>query len=683
MKRREFLQWAAASALGFVLTGGEWRRGSRTRREALAQEIAIEFLPTADPPAGEVNVLALDPLHPQTLYAATDSVGVFKSVNGAESWEQLPGTRTHVFALALAPSHPQIVYAGYNYGVIKKTTDGGRHWRPMYDTDRSILSLAVDPRNPDVVYAGSLGRIVRSRDGGRSWQTVLSFDRRGAVRALGCDPQHPEIVYAGVASHHPGRGALLQSADGGSTWRHLAERGVLSLAITPEALYVGTPEGVWKREREGSEGFRRAGDLSQRVQALAASSQAVYAGTERGVFRSEDGGTTWEETAFPNDEPRGEVLTIVLDPEDPQIVYVGTRDGVFKSTDGGATAEPAGEGLVERGIVTVTADPNDPEVAYAGTGCSRGFFKTTDGGQSWAWIGGNAWSFEHTGLDDHYAMALVVNPQNSAIVYATTTTGIHKSTDGGLSWVTIETDFSGRYGRHLHGLALAPSDPQIIYVGTGRRVAGSPHDFFDGAFLFKSTDGGRTWQEITADFPTHRDTEIHVIVVDPVDPNVAYVGTSGHGIGGNDGEAIGIYKTADGGASWRAINRGLLSLEISGLALDPFEPQTLYAATEQGLAKSEDAGLSWIPLSGPVAARAVTAVAVDPVRPGVVYAAVRDEGVFVSEDGGRSWIQVAALPLFPSSRREGGVRALSLDSQGRVLYAAAPGRGILKALLRP
>ena len=165
---------------------------------------------------GRIAALAVDPRHPETVFAATLDAGVFKSANGARKWRHLdlPSAVSRVDALAIAAGDPKTIYAGTSRGVVK-TTDGGRRWRATSSDllgketaeereHRSIegyvSTIAVDRRDADIAYAGTWEQkgVFKTTDGGRSWRGI--GPKGVAVRTFALDPRGSGTVYAGVAN---------------------------------------------------------------------------------------------------------------------------------------------------------------------------------------------------------------------------------------------------------------------------------------------------------------------------------------------------------------------------------------------------------------------------------------------------------------------------------------------------
>ena len=246
--------------------------------------------------------------------------------------------------------------------------------------------------------------------------------------------------------------------------------------------------------------------------------------------------------------------------------------------------------------------------------------------------------------------------------------GIWKTTDAGVVWKPI---FDGQPVASIGALAVAPSDPKVIYAGTGE--SDIREDLSSGNGVYKSSDAGATWRHMGLD-----DTrQISRIVIDPQDPNVVYVGALGHAFGSN--EQRGVYKSVDGGEHWaKSLDLGS-EIGISDLAMSSGNPQllfagawhvrrppwTTYAPTDgpgSGLYRSQDGGKTWTRLSGnglPEGewGRVGVDVAPDGKR---VYALIvlqsspqtqvqePRSGLYRSDDGGTTWVLANSAPPITS-----------------------------------
>jgi hypothetical protein len=165
------------------------------------------------------------------------------------------------------------------------------------------------------------------------------------------------------------------------------------------------------------------------------------------------------------------------------------------------------------------------------------------------------------------AVAVAGMPGDSTTFYfGSVNGGIWKTTDAGVVWTPI---FDGQPVASIGALAVAPSDPRIIYAGTGETDI--REDLSSGNGVYKSTDGGATWNHIGLE-----DTrQLSRIVIDPQDPNVVYVGALGHAYGPN--EQRGVYKSVDGGKHWARVLGLGPEIGISDLAMCASSPRLLFA----------------------------------------------------------------------------------------------------------
>ena len=229
--------------------------------------------------------------------------------------------------------------------------------------------------------------------------------------------------------------------------------------------------------------------------------------------------------------------------------------------------------------------------------------------------------------------------------------GVWKTTDGGTRWKNVSDGYftSGTIG----AIAVAPSDPNVIYVGTGEHCV-RIETFASGDGMYKSTDGGKSWTHIGLE--TSR--QIASVKVDPKNPDIVYVAVQGSPWGPQDGR--GVYKSVNGGKSWALVLAGGPETGASDLAMDPANPEILYAAMWQhhqepwhgyqitsggpgsGLYKSIDAGKSWKRIQdGMPASLGRVVIAVSAADSNRLYALVEADpdvaGLYRSDDSGASW----------------------------------------------
>ncbi len=246
---------------------------------------------------------------------------------------------------------------------------------------------------------------------------------------------------------------------------------------------------------------------------------------------------------------------------------------------------------------------------------------------------------------------IAVHPENRKIYYvAVASGGVWKTINAGTTWTPI---FDGQGSYSIGCVTLDPNDPNVVWVGTGENNSQRSVGYGDG--VYKSVDGGKSWKNVGLEESEH----IGKIVVDPRDSDVVYVAAQGPlwRAGGDRG----LYKTADGGATWELVLEAEEQAEhtgVSDLVFDPRDPDVLYASTYQrrrrvwtlinggpgsAIYKSTDAGANWSKLSNGLPAEDMGRIglAISPADPDVLYAiveAARDAGGFFrSVDRGATW----------------------------------------------
>jgi photosystem II stability/assembly factor-like uncharacterized protein len=270
----------------------------------------------------------------------------------------------------------------------------------------------------------------------------------------------------------------------------------------------------------------------------------------------------------------------------------------------------------EGGLVTaLVLDPVNPAILYATT--ARGIFKTIDGGASWRPQGGE--------LEGKSILAMAIDPRHTATIFATTDTGgIYRSRDGGEHWSEANAGLAARY---VGSIAVDPAS--TLWAGT------------EAGRIFKSADGGDSWKETV---PPTAHISVMAITPDPVTVGTLYVGTNSEG----------VYKTVDGGTTWTHMTNGLKRATVWNILVDKSAPSTVYAGTHEGFYRSANGGGLWTPGNKGLTSFNILALAVDPASPSTLYAGTA-AGVFQTSDAGGSWrslypdLYATAIALDPST----------------------------------
>ena len=336
---------------------------------------------------------------------------------------------------------------------------------------------------------------------------------------------------------------------------------------------------------------------------------------------------------------------------------------------------PASGGLTDPDVRVVAVDPVVPTTLYAGG--PSGVFKSVDGGDSWHMTGldmATRAAIDTAGAADRFGnlgfvaasvvTSLAIGFPDEDTLYAATNWkngcwyGQHrlfKSTDGGATW-TDNPAPSINGCDNIHSLALAPSDPQTLYLA----------DFDDSTGdtwspMVRTTDAAASW--VYLGFPV-----INVLAVDPQDSRIVYGGTFDYAPYGTD-LPNGVLKSMDGGATWAAT--GLTGFGITALATVPGSRGTVYAAGGSHLYKSGDGGTTWAQLDNGAIGLPVTAIAVDPGDPSKVYVGTRGDGVSRTTDAGSTWTAIN------DGLADLMVQSLAIAGGTNTIYAATPS-GVFK-----
>ncbi|RPJ70570.1 MAG: glycosyl hydrolase [Acidobacteria bacterium] len=237
-------------------------------------------------------------------------------------------------------------------------------------------------------------------------------------------------------------------------------------------------------------------------------------------------------------------------------------------------------------------------------------------------------------------------PGDPRVYYAATASGgVWKSVDAGISWKSV---FDNQPISSIGSIAVAPSDPNVVYVGSGE--ANIRGNVAAGNGIYKSTDAGKTWKHVW-----RQEGQIGTMIVHPSNPDVAFAAVLGHAFGPN--AERGVYRTRDGGKTWEQVLKKDADTGASDVAFDPSNPTVLFAGLWQarrspwnlvsggpgsGLYVSRDSGDTWQRLEGkglPAGGWGKVGVAVAPSDGRRVYALIEAEegGLFRSDDGGENW----------------------------------------------
>ena len=342
----------------------------------------------------------------------------------------------------------------------------------------------------------------------------------------------------------------------------------------------------------------------------------------------------------------GRIADFAVNPEDPATYYVAAASGnIWKTTNNGTTFLPVFDNYGAYAIGALAMDPNNPNVVWAGTGennhqralgYGNGVYKTVDGGKKW----------ENMGLKESRQIGgILIDPRNSDVVYVAAEgsawgpggdRGLYKTTDGGKTWEKV-LDISENTG--VANICFEPGNPDVIYAGAEQRrrrqftkIGGGPESAF-----YKSTDGGKTWNKLTNGIPGV-DKGGMAIAVSPVNPNIVYVMFEA-----SDGKG-GFYRSDDRGGSFRKMNDYFSSGQYySEIYCDPVDEDKVYSMDTYSK-YTLDGGKTWKNIGNNKRHVDDHALWVDPSDTDHFMIGC-DGGVYESFDGGKNYFFKSNLPV--------------------------------------
>lgn len=535
---------------------------------------------------------------PNIIVVGSASGGVFKSVNGGDTWSPIFDDQhiLNIGSVAIQQSNPDVIWVGTGEGNprnslnlgdgIYKTTDGGKSWKKMgLDKTMNIHRILIHPTNPNVIYAGVIGNpyaehpergVFKTTNGGQTWEKILYTNDTSGVADMVMDPSNPDKLFVAMWQHRRtpwsfmsgGSGSgLYMTVDGGANWKKLDKA-------------AGLPDGSL-----GRIGLGIARSNPKRVYALVEA-------TKNGLYRSDDGGYTWE---LVNSDPKWVTnrpfyfQDLAVDPQNENRLYF-IYQIISYSQDGGKTFDqlPEGSGL-HADHHALWISPNDGRLIYNGN--DGGFGISRDRGMTW--LAENSLplgQFYHINVDNQVPYNVMGGMQDNGSWHGPGYT--HKS--GGIAneyWTSVQ-------GGDGFDVMSDPSDPNWVY--------GMSQGGYLGKYNVKT--GERSSIRPPADNPKKplRFNWNAALAQDPFDPGTIYYGSHL------------LHKSTTRGDSWETISPDLTTNDSAKID------------------QSNNGGLS-IDITGAESFCTILTIAPSPKQQGVIWVGTDDGNVQLTRDGGKTW----------------------------------------------
>ena len=526
--------------------------------------------------SGSIGRLAVHPDNPHVCFVAAmgrlfsdnPDRGVFRTTDGGANWDKVLYINDSVGAIDIVmhPDHPDTLYAAMwervrrpdrrNYGGagcgIYRSCNGGDSWTeltnglPSDSPANGRIGIDISASDPDVLYAiyadntGYFAGVYKTVNSGDSWFRTNDGDLGDMYASYGwwfgrisIDPVDPDIAYAIGFD-------LYKTTDGGNSW-----------PLISYTVHVDQHDLV----------------------AHPMDNNFVVLGNDGGIYLSNNGGSTW---SFLENLPITQFYTCEVDEQNPQRLYGGTQDNGTNRTLTGGTGNWQnvywGDGFF------VLVDPSDNNYIYAEYQYGN-FARSTNGGLSFY----DAMNGISSSDRKNWNTPFVFDPNNPQILYYGANR-LYKTTDRAVSWQAVSPDLTNGGGNSnvvygtINAIAVAPSNSQFIYVGT------------DDGNVWRTENGGGNWISIAAGLPLRWVTRV---AVDPYDERTVCITLSGYRY---DSYLPHIFRSTDGGLNWQDITGNLPEAPANDIIVDPSLDSTLYLATDFGVFVTRDLGQIWLML---------------------------------------------------------------------------------------
>jgi photosystem II stability/assembly factor-like uncharacterized protein len=556
----------------------------------------------------------------------TPSSGVLKSVDGGATWQPTglafdpEAERDYGHRLTMHSTNTKLLLAATTAGLLL-TADGGAHWDPVIP-GKHFWDVMFHPTDPSIVYAATAKEVYRSTDSGQHWTLLVGgglpekpYSNR--IR-LAVTPAKPDRLYVLYGARDGFTIGLYRSDDRGDSFtkRSSTDQGAspidltkpnllgwfwngfgsqssydLALTVSPvnaDRVHVGGID-TWRSDDGGgtwemtSRWTNKPGDPKYThadIHVMAYRGEVLYAGTDGGLFRSLDGGDSWKSIAnMTSGISSLQIYHVCGTTEDPTMLFLGTQDnGTWRLTIDESGDEVETQRVLGGDGMVCQINPEDPSIVFASY--YNGYMtRSDDWGQT---FGRNIPPPPNQFGEAQWLVPYTLVPGDPSTVHACFA-DVWRGREPDFQWVNLSAGALGA-SKQCKQIVVAPSDPKTIYVvkdaerdkvhREGEGDARPP--LLGGGGVFRSGDGGATWQVITGTLPID-EAGMSALAVSPTDANRVWVGFGGRA------EGIKVFGSTDGGGTWLNLSKGLPNIKVRVIAARNAPAHGIFVGTSSGV----------------------------------------------------------------------------------------------------
>ncbi len=494
--------------------------------------------------------VTFNPVNEETIYAtAADRTiedglaggGLFRSHDKGETWELLPTPFESVIDFEVAQQDTAILFAvAFRDSAIYRSTDAAKTWsRIGTGTSDSLLELELCQSNAQTIYASftntdhTLGGLLKSEDQGNNWMVVETDFVTEGLNSLSVSTSDCQSIYATNL-----RQGIYHSQDGGVTWSRLDET-IEDSTFNDIELHPQDPN-------------------------------TVYAAAKLfGIYASENGGIQWQNHSDGLHRLSG---VFAIDPVDNRTIYMIGSLGILRTLDGGFSWQRVYSEMTGFSDMAIAIAPSDPQTVYAfwRTQSNDFLLRSTNGGNDWAVHADTVFSI--------FPTSLMIDHNDAQVLYAYSVTGVLKSENGGLSWISrneglMSDPVNGR--TFVNSIAFSPLAANTLFAATKYG-------------LFRSNDGAEHWFQVGTDPTPVMDVKV------AVDTLLLYTSTPS----GGDSQSGQLRRSPDGGLTWEYLDSPA-DAEVTAFAVDPLLASSIWIVASDNLTQSNaiysssNSGTNW------------------------------------------------------------------------------------------